>query len=139
MYSRIIVPVDLAHVDKVERALTTAADLAAHYKVPVVYAAVTGGTPGPLAHTPAEFADKLAAFAAEQGASRGIETSSHAIVSHDPAVELDHALLKAVEETGADLVVMASHVPGLSEYMFPSHGGRMASHSKASVFVVREG
>jgi nucleotide-binding universal stress UspA family protein len=46
-------------------------------------------------------------------------------------------LLSAINDAGADLVVMASHVPGLTEYVWPSHGGKIASHSTASVFVIR--
>jgi len=42
-----------------------------------------------------------------------------------------------VEEAGADLVVMASHVPNVTDYIWPSHGGWVAEHSDASVFVVR--
>jgi nucleotide-binding universal stress UspA family protein len=60
------------------------------------------------------------------------------VVSHDPTVDVDDALMKAVSETGADLVVMASHVPGLADYIWPSNGGKLAAHSSASVFVVRD-
>ena len=66
-----------------------------------------------------------------------IETGAHAIFSHDPAVDLDPALIKAAEEIGADLIVMASHIPNLMDYVWPSNGGTIAGHSKASVFVVR--
>ena len=38
---------------------------------------------------------------------------------------------------GADLVVMATHVPNLTDYIWASHGGHLASHAKASVFLVR--
>ena len=38
---------------------------------------------------------------------------------------------------GADLVIMASHVPGMLEHIFSSHGGYIAQHAKVSVFVVR--
>jgi nucleotide-binding universal stress UspA family protein len=33
MYSRIMVPVDLAHIERLEKALATAADLAKHYEI----------------------------------------------------------------------------------------------------------
>jgi nucleotide-binding universal stress UspA family protein len=59
------------------------------------------------------------------------------LTSHDPAADLDPTLLKAVEETGADLVVMASHVPGLTDYIWPSNGGTVARRAKVSVMVVR--
>ena len=50
---------------------------------------------------------------------------------------MDRVLMKAVADTNADLVVMASHAPGLMDYVFSTHAGHMAIHSKASVFVVR--
>ena len=46
--------------------------------------------------------------------------------------------VKAVEDTGADLVIMASHKPGLAEYFWPSNGGKLASHSGVSVLLVRD-
>ncbi len=137
MYRKIMVPVDLTHAKKLEKALRTAADLANHYGVPAVYVGVTASTPGPLAHTPEEFGRKLEAFAAAQGAAHGHAAEAHVAVSHDPSIDLDDTLLGCVKETGADLVVMASHVPNLTDYVWPSNGGTIAAHSDASVFVVR--
>jgi len=58
-------------------------------------------------------------------------------MAHDPATEIDDALLEAAEEIGADLIVMQSHVPGLMEYVWPSNGGKVAEHAKCSVLLVR--
>ncbi|WP_068110603.1 universal stress protein [Tropicimonas marinistellae] len=137
MFTRIMVPVDLTHIDRLQKALRCAADLAKLYSLPVIYVGVTTALPGKLAHTPEEYTDLLAAFSAEQGADEGIETGFHAILSHDPAVELDPALIRAAAELQADLIVMASHIPNLMDYVWPSNGGTIASHAKASVFVVR--
>ncbi len=137
MYKQIMVPVDLTHIDHLEKALQTAADLANHYGSPVCYVGVTPETPSPVAHNPTEFAKKLEAFADEQGSKHGHQTSAKAYASHDPAIEINDTLLKAVKETGADLVVMQSHVPNVTDYIWPSHGGSVASHTDASVFVVR--
>ncbi len=138
MFSKIMVPIDLAHADQQMAALEVAADLAGHYGAELVYTAVTAQTPGPMGHNPEEFAANLGEFAQGQATVHDIKTSSHAVVSHDPAVELDDALLKACKEIGADLVVMASHVPGVADFLLPSHGGRMASHAGVSVMIVRE-
>lgn len=138
MFKTLMVPVDLVHAARLKRALTVAADLAGLYDAEICYVAVTAPTPGPAAHNPQEFAAKLDAFATEQGTVHGRKTRSHSIVSHDPAIDLDRTLLKAREEIGADLVVMASHVPGIGDFLFPSHGGRMAQHAGVSVMVVRE-
>ena len=137
MYHQILVPVDLAHTEQLEKALKTAADLAKHYQCPVCYVAVTSAAPGSVAHNPKEFGEKLEAFAKQQGARHGHTASGQAIVSHDPTIDLDANLMKAVEEQNADLVVMQSHVPNLTDYIWPSNGGTVASHSRASVFVVR--
>lgn len=138
MFQRILAPVDLAHLDKLERALGIAAEEARRHGAPVTYVSVTAATPGSIAHTPEEFKAKLEAFAAEQGARHGVTASALAVVSHDPTSDLDETLLKAIAETGADLVVMASHKPGLADYFFHSNGGEIAARADVSVFIVRD-
>ncbi len=138
MYSTIMVPVDLEHTDRLEKALTTAADLCRHYGAKAVYVSVTTSTPSSIARTPAEFGKKLDAFAAAQAAKHGHTAAGHAVVAHDPSIDLDPTLLKAAEDIGADLIVMASHVPNVVNYVWPSNGGEIASHAKASVLVVRD-
>ena len=137
MFNNIMIPVDLAHAGKLEKALQAGADLAKAYGAHVTYVGVTAATPGSVAHNPEEYAAKLADFASAQAAQHGVETASKAIVSHDPTTDLDDALLSAVDDVGADLVVMASHIPGLADYIWPSNGGKLAGHASASVFVVR--
>lgn len=137
MFSNIMIPVDLAHADKLDRALRVGADLARLYGATVTYVAVTAATPSSVAHTPEEFATKLEAFAKAEGDRHGHAARAHAMTSHDPAADLDPTLLKAVDETGADLVVMASHVPNIADYVWPSNGGTVATRAKVSVLVVR--
>lgn len=137
MFKRIMAPVDLAHREKLARALAATGDIAKHYNTPVTYVGVSASAPGTLGHNPAEFAETLSNFAAEQAEKYGISADSKPVISHDPTIDLDHTLLKTVDEVGADLVVMASHVPGLADYIWPSNGGTIAGHSHASVFVVR--
>ena len=140
MYKTIAVPIDLAHTERLAKAIDTASDLGRHYGAQVIYIGVTASTPGAQAHNPTEYEDKLKAFAKAQGDEHGHGVHVHVVVSHDPAANLDSDLLAAVEEVGADLVVMASHEPGVVDHfwhLWPSHGGAMASHAKASVLVVR--
>lgn len=137
MYQKIMVPVDLDHLGQLEKALTTAADLAKYYKIPVWYVGVTASTPTALAHNPQEYAEKLATFARDQGQQRGHDASAHAVTSHDPRSDLENSLLSAAHELSADLVVMASHAPNLGDTVWPSHGGKLATHSDATVMLVR--
>lgn len=137
MYTSIAVPVDLAHVDRLPKALKTAVDLAKHYGATLHFIGAATETPGPLHHTPAEYKAKLEAFAADQSKQHGITASAKPIISLDLTVDLDRDLMQAIKEVGADLVVMASHVPGVKEYLISSNAGRLASHADISVFIVR--
>jgi nucleotide-binding universal stress UspA family protein len=137
MYTKIMVPVDLAHIDKLDKALTTATDLAKHYRIPVCYVGVTAEAPTEVAHTPSEYSEKLRAFGARQAEQHGLEVTTAAYPSHDPTIDLDRTLIEAAKENGADLIVMASHVPGLSDHIFGSNAGTVASYADVSVFVVR--
>ena len=137
MYTKIMVPVDLAHLERLEKALTTAADLAKHYGVPICYVGVAAAAPGQVAHTPEEFAKKLEQFGAAQAEKHGIEVTTKACISHDPTIDLDDTLFKAIKDTGSDLVVMATHAPGLADHIFASNAGYVASYAKVSVFVIR--
>lgn len=137
MYSDIMVPVDLAHFDKIDKALEVAADLARHYGARVHYVGVTTAVPSAVAHNPAEFADKLQRFATDQAAIYGIDTQAHPLTSHDPTADLDVTLRHAEDVIDVDLIVMASHLPGFTDHLFGSHGSYIASHSKMSVLIVR--
>lgn len=137
MFSKIMIPVDLGHLDQLRRGLDVAADLARHYGATLVFAGVTSDTPGALGHNPAEYAARLETFAAAEAESHGITATAMALTSNDPRIDLDKTLIKAAEDIAADLVVMASHVPNLTDYIWPSNGGKLAAHAKISVLIVR--
>ena len=137
MYTKIAVPVDLVHSDKLGKALATAADLARHYHASIYLLAVTSSAPGEVAHDPEEFSEKLSQFADKQSASLGVEFKTRDAVTPDPAVDLTKILDQQIHELGADLIVMASHVPGFSDYIFSSNSGYLGSHTDLSIFIVR--
>ena len=137
MFKKIMTPVDLTHADRLGRALDVTAEMAKTHGAEVVYVGVAASAPNALAHTPEEFAAKLDDFAAAQAAKYGHKASAHAILSHDPSVDLNRTLEAKVGELGADLVVMATHLPNVADYIWSGHGAHVAAHSKASVFLVR--
>ena len=137
MHNRILVPVDLAHLDKLTKALDVAATLAKAEGATLIYTGVTGVQPSSVARSPEEYDKKLKAFAEEQSVAHGVPAEAHMIKSHDVSIELNKLLTEAVKDVGADLVVMASHVPGVGDHMFHSHGGQVASDSPVSVYLVR--
>ncbi len=135
MYTHIMTPVDLAHVGTLGSALDLTADLARHFGARVTFVGVTGVQPSAIAPSPEAYADKLRAFAAAQAAAGGYDASAHPITAHDPAIEIDRDLVAAAEEIGADLIVAATHVPSI--FGGASHGGAVATQSRASVLLVR--
>lgn len=137
MFSKIMIPVDLGHAEQLDKALSAAAGLATQHGASVNVVGVTQSGPTPIARTPEEFAEKLSAFAADCSQKYGVTFTAHSEISHDPTIDLEATLMSAAESSGADLIVMASHVPGFAEYVFSSNAGYLASHSKMSVFVVR--
>jgi nucleotide-binding universal stress UspA family protein len=137
MFHKIIFPVDLAHTDSLEKALTVAADLSKQYGAPIVALGVTATTPGAVAHTPQEYAEKLAAYAKEAGARTGASITQKVVTAADPSIDIDNRIMAEARELEADLVVMASHVPGMAERLFASRSGYLAAHADISVFVVR--
>lgn len=137
MYKKIMVPVDLAHLSALEQSLQVAADIARHYQAEVCYVSVTANTPGAVARTPAEYERKLADFAEQQARAHGQPTSSRVFISHDPVADLDEILVGAVGEVGADLILMATHLPRRLDAIMPSNGGKVATHTNVSVFLVR--
>ena len=138
MFKKIMVPVDLAHKDAIDPALTVAGDLARHYGAEVCYVGVTATTPGSVARTPEEYQQKLEAFAQEHSDQHhGQTVSAHAITTPDPTVDVDDKLTEATTDTGSDLVVMATHLPHHIDAVIPSNGGEVATHTDASVFLVR--
>lgn len=136
MFKTIMVAVDLHHLEALERSLAVAGDLASHFGASVTYVSI-GATFKSEDYDPKTFEENLTSFAQEQSKLHGINTSIHAITSVDPTIELDWLLLDAVEKTGADLVIMGSHRPGLAEYFFASNAGYVAGHAPVSVMVIR--
>ena len=84
MFKKIMVPVDLAHLDVIEPSLKIVADQAKHYDAEVCYVGITAATPGAVARTPEEYTLKLEAFAQERAKVHGQPVSTHTIVSPDP-------------------------------------------------------
>jgi nucleotide-binding universal stress UspA family protein len=130
-----MMPVDLSHAGRLEQALKVGADIAKLYGATITYVGITGPQPSSVAHTPQEYEQKLKQFADDQGSKNGVKTAAKAIVAHDPAVEIDHMLIDAAEEIGADLIVAGTHDPHAFDW--PSHGGKLATHSHVSVMLVR--
>lgn len=137
MYSKIMIPIDLAHADKLKKAINSAVALAKTHNAKLSMIGVTGEEPSSAAHNPHEYEEHFANYVAEQSKEYGIEINPVARVSVDVPAELPDLLEEEADRYGYDLIVMSSHAPGLIDHVFTSNAGHVASYSKASVFVVR--
>lgn len=137
MAAPIMVAVDLAHKEDLQKSVGLAVELANLHNAPLILVSVTESGPSPVATSEAGYADALDAYAAELAAKHRIEVKAKNVHSVDVPAELGDALIGTASELGAEAVVMASHVPGFLEHLFSSNAGYVASHAKCSVFVVR--
>lgn len=140
MYKSIVIAAALFNEGATTRAALTKARslLDAGGKVTLVH--VIDEVPGyvaaaiPKEHTTArrrEVEERLAAIAAE-GEGEGMNVSTVIREGHPST-----AILGAAKEAGADLIMIASHKPGLSDYFIGSTAARIVRHAQVSVLVSR--
>jgi universal stress protein F len=137
MFKTIMVPVDLAHLDALQKSLTVAADLARHYQAGLCYVSVTSSQPSSVAHSPEEYQKKLQAFAGDHAPDNGRQPEAKVYNVADPIADMDDVLVRAIKDVGADLVVMATHLPKHLDAIMPANGSKIAAHTPASIFLVR--
>ena len=140
MYRNILVPVDLSQSDAGKASLTAALQLAETTGAKLHLLNVIADVPNLVAvQLPAdstqmamrEAEERLAALAAELELAEGTYEID---VRHGTVY---HELLSAAEAAGVDLIVIASHKPGLSDYLLGSVAAKVVRHAPCSVFVVR--
>lgn len=135
MYSKIMVPVDMRHRDQSQKALETAADLSRHFNASMVLLTVDH----PLGHhslqeLPEQHKPAFDAFVQQEKQLLGMD-NLEAVFSH--ADHADQRISEEARRLGVDLIVMSSHDPKLSDYLFGSNASRVVLHTPCSVMVVR--
>jgi universal stress protein F len=136
MYRKIVVPVDMGQVEKGEKILAKARALL-DAGGEIVLVNVVESLPSYLTiDLPVDFidvsvkdaADKLAALDAR------LSTSARQIVRvGSPAREI----VDIAEKEGADLIIIASHRPDLTNYLIGATADRVVRHAGCSVLVDR--
>ena len=136
MYSTIIVPVDLSQEEKGRDILGRALKLGgAGAKIVLVNV---------LEEIPAYVASELPAGLLEE--SRGSAEARLRAIAADAGAEVEivvraghpaNQILELADKKGADLIIVASHRPGLQDYFIGSTAGRVVRHARCSVLVTR--
>ena len=136
MPKTIIVPVALAQIEKAQSMLDVARQLGGA-DGEIVLVTVIEDIPGYIAaELPAglienaadEARGELRALARNSGMELPVE-----VRKGNPAT----AILAVASERNADVIVIASHRPGLQDYFLGSTAARVVRHAKCSVHVIR--
>ena len=136
MYKTILVPVEMSHVIEGKTNLDFAAQYA-NSGAKVILLNVIEEIPGwAAAELPADLHEK---------SRRQVETQLNALadssgVNMEAEVRSGHSyktILDVAEEKHVDLIVIASHQPGLQDYFLGSTAAKVVRHAKCSVLVMR--
>jgi universal stress protein F len=134
MYKNILVPIDLSHPEQGRKILDLARTLGGP-DARLVALFVAGEVPGYVA---AELPEHLLQ---ENRAKAAVELKALAdTVGAETEVRSGHAstgILEEAEKVGSDLIVVASHRPGLQDYFLGSTAARVVRHSNCAVLVDR--
>jgi nucleotide-binding universal stress UspA family protein len=142
MYRNILLPVDLSDEHSWRKALPTALALRETFQAALHVMTVVPDFGLPMvgqffpegyeakahAHVAAQLEDFVAAQVPEGVAVKRIVATG----------KIYQQILRVAEQIGADLVVMGSHHPELSDYLLGPNAARVVRHADCSVMVVRE-
>lgn len=139
MIKTILVPVDISQIDAGSTALKLARDTAKSYKSKIVLLNVVEPVPGYVAaELPAGLREKALSDAEarlnEMAREGRVEKIAEVVVRRGhPSTEI----LEYARESDVDMIVIASHDPGLVDYLLGSVAARVVRHAHCSVLVVR--
>ena len=132
MYKNILVPVDLAHKDAAKEMIELArsvgevgAKITVLHAVPEIPNYLTAEIPANIMNNRIESVEEELEAMADGEDTR--------VCSGPPA----RGILNAAEKEGHDLIVIASHQPGLRDYLLGSTAARVVRYAKCSVLVMR--
>ena len=136
MFKTILLPVDVAHLDEGRKTLEFALAIMSPDTAIILLYIMEDIPNWTDLDLPANFKED-----SMQTAREALETIA---VTTDKEIQVEvrtgHAystILKQAEALNADLIILASHKPGLKEYFIGSNTTKVVSHANCSVVVVR--
>jgi nucleotide-binding universal stress UspA family protein len=142
MYSNILLPVDLSDQHSWRKALPTAVSLSESFRATLHVMTVVPefGLPMVGQFFPPGYETKLHDQVAKQLADLIAEQApGHAGIKRIVAAgKIYQQIVNTAKRIKADLIVMGSHHPELSDYLLGPNAARVVRHAGCSVMVVRE-
>jgi universal stress protein F len=136
MYKTILVPIDMSHIAEGKANIDLAAEHAAAGASIILLNVVEEVPNWAAVELPAGLLDK--SLEASQSELKEIAAAAGLTVEVD--VRTGHSyntILDVAEEKKADLIIIASHRPGLQDYFLGSTASKVVRHANCSVLVVR--
>ena len=138
MYKNVLVPVDLAHKEQagamIQNALafmTPDAKLTLFFVMPEIPPVLELQMPeGSAEKAKADVQEQLHALAKSNSTPQTTSIMTSVGRPH-------HKILELADSQNIDLIVMASHKPGLADYLLGSVAASVVRHAKCSVHVIR--
>jgi len=136
MYKTILVPIDMGHVVEGKSIIDIAIDHASEDTKIILLNVVEEVPSWAAVQIPKDIIDssvqavrdEMKAIAAASGRKMDVEIrGGHSY----------NTILDVAEEKNADLIIVASHRPGLQDYFLGSTAAKVVRHAKCSVLVVR--
>ncbi|MEM7426782.1 MAG: universal stress protein [Pseudomonadota bacterium] len=135
MYKNILVPVDLADIERGKASLDLAKAIGGDdCKITILN--VAERIPAYIeAELPQDLREKTILNA--RTAVEDLASAAGGCAAQIKTGRSYNVILSTAEEMGADLIIIGSHRPGLQDYLLGSTAARVVRHSKCSVLVSR--
>lgn len=140
MVGTILVPIDVAEAEAGSAALGLAQDLARIRGGKIVLLSVVDQVPAYVAaQLPTDVHEQALAYAdaklKEIAAAQGLAETAEVVVHTGHA---STEILEYAKKIGAAMIVIASHDPGLAQFLLGSVAARVVRHAHCSVLVARK-
>ena len=136
MYKTILVPIDMAHIEK-GKAMIDIAMVQGDKDTQTILLNV-------VEELPAWVASQLPSGVLDESRQSALEElkaiADTANINVDVEVRAGHpykTILEVADKSGTELIIVASHQPGLEDYFLGSTAAKIVRHAKCSVLVVR--
>ncbi|PQA87233.1 universal stress protein [Hyphococcus luteus] len=129
----IMLPVDMRHKEQSADAIAMAAQLTKSFGADFYVMTAAHPLGDEITEFPEHHKPEFEKYIQEMASAHGVSIT--ALFRHHQSAE--KMILEAAEEIKADLIVMHTHDPKITDHLFGSHASHIALHASCSVMVVR--
>ena len=136
MYKTILVPIDIAHIDKAKPMIDIATAHSGENTRIILLNVVEEIPTWAATELPKGIVEKSRQTSINEmnavAKSNGVEMEVEVRIGHSY-----NTILEVADEKSVDLIIVASHRPGLQDYFLGSTAAKVVRHARCSVLVVR--